>query len=93
MFPIPLRSGLRPYSSAISHVTPAEEFRIGIQNFFVIAGFRHAKLVFFPHNGSEVAANQQEIRRIFRASYEGDDRILNVVKIDPFKTGIIKINP
>src|ERR1700737_1697890 len=92
MFPVALWRGLRHYAAAIPHVAPAEELRIGVQDLFVIAGFRYAELVFLPHDGSEVTANQQEVCRIFRAPYEGDGRILHIMKIDPLKPRVVVIH-
>src|SRR5690242_16129945 len=64
---VALRRGLRRYATTISYIAAAEVFRIRIQNFPVEARRRNADVVLLPQHRGEVADDQQEVFRVFRA--------------------------
>ena len=59
------RLSMRRDNAAIPHVTSAEHLRVAVQDLFVEPFLGHAKTVVLPRNRREVAAEQDEIGRIF----------------------------
>ena len=57
--PVVPRDRLRIDSARIAQIGPAVVFRIGIENFAVVAGPRHSHAILFPHHRREIAHDDE----------------------------------
>src|SRR3954451_17188917 len=70
MLPIVAWDRARRDQAAVAEVRSAEQLRIRIEDLLVEALLRHTELVPGPRHRGEVAAEQQEVLRVFGAPQE-----------------------
>ena len=85
------RDRLRRDKTPIPHVAAAKQLRVAIQDLLVKARFRNAEAVLLTRHRSEVAAEQDK-RAILGATEERDDRVVGIMKVDPFEAAVVEID-
>src|SRR5687768_14502896 len=79
------------YNPAVTHVAAAKQLGVRIQDLFVEPFLGHAEAVSHTRYWREVAANEHKAP-VLRPANEGDRRVVSVVKVDPFKSGVMEID-
>lgn len=79
------------HAAQIAHVGPAVFLRVRIHDLAVKARLGHAHAVSLSLDRSEIGDHHDEVAVILRSPQEGQDALIRVGAIDPFKPVPIKI--
>lgn len=78
--------------AAVAEIAAAKVQRIGIEEFLVSTRLRNAYTIAVSRNGCKIAHNQNAVSWISGLPLKSNHAAGAVLKVDPFKAAIIKIN-